>query len=126
MTALLDVAGVTVRFGGLTALSDVTFNVQSGEIVGLIGPNGAGKTTLFNSLAGLTRPTEGRIVFGGAQMKGLRPHRIARQGMTKTFQNTALFPGMSLRDNVVIGALCRASLKDARGSRMNASPRSGC
>lgn len=114
MTALLDVAGVTVRFGGLTALSDVTFNVQPGEIVGLIGPNGAGKTTLFNSLAGLTRPTEGRIMFDSMQVRGLRPYRIARRGMTKTFQNTALFPGMSLRDNVVIGALCRASLKEAR------------
>lgn len=113
MTSLLDVAGVTVRFGGLTALSDVTFKVQPGEIVGLIGPNGAGKTTLFSSLVGLTRPTEGRIVFGSAQVNGLRPHRIARQGMTKTFQNTALFPGMSLRDNVVIGALSRASLKEA-------------
>lgn len=113
MTSLLDVAGVTVRFGGLTALSDVTFKVQPGEIVGLIGPNGAGKTTLFSSLVGLTRPTEGRIVFASAQVNGLRPHRIARQGMTKTFQNTALFPGMSLRDNVVIGALSRANLKEA-------------
>lgn len=113
MTSLLDVAGVTVRFGGLTALSDVTFKVQPGEIVGLIGPNGAGKTTLFSSLVGLTHPTEGRIVFASAQVNGLRPHRIARQGMTKTFQNTALFPGMSLRDNVVIGALSRANLKEA-------------
>ncbi len=114
MTPLLDVNGVTVRFGGLTALSDVTFKVQPGEIVGLIGPNGAGKTTLFSSLVGMTHLSEGRIAFDSMPVNGLRPHRIARRGMTKTFQNTALFPGMSLRDNVVIGALSRASLKEAK------------
>ncbi|ETR78076.1 ABC transporter [Afipia sp. P52-10] len=114
MMPLLDATGVTVRFGGLTALSDVTFQISPGEIVGLIGPNGAGKTTLFSSLVGLTRLSEGAIVFDREPVNGLRPHLIARRGMTKTFQNTALFPGMSLRDNVVIGALARASLAEAK------------
>ncbi len=113
MTSILDVSGLTVRFGGLVALSNVSFAVQPGEIIGLIGPNGAGKTTLFSSLVGLNRLNSGEIRFDSQKVDGLRPHRIARLGMTKTFQNTALFPGMTLLDNVVTAAAVRLPLTQA-------------
>ncbi|MDR3469172.1 MAG: ABC transporter ATP-binding protein [Xanthobacteraceae bacterium] len=114
MTPIVEVAGVTVRFGGLVALSDVSFAVRPGEIIGLIGPNGAGKTTLFSALVGLNRPDAGAIALDGQRIDGLRPHRIARLGMTKTFQNTALFPAMTLLDNVVTAAAVRLPLGAAR------------
>src|SRR5690606_5735328 len=97
---VLKAQNLTVRFGGLVAVNDVTFSVESREIIGLIGPNGAGKTTLFSMLVGLQKPTYGSIHFDGERIDGKRPHVIARQGMTKTFQNTALFPEMTLVDNV--------------------------
>lgn len=114
MTSILDVSGLTVRFGGLVALSNVSFEVKPGEIIGLIGPNGAGKTTLFSSLVGLNRLNSGAIHFDSQKIDGLRPHRIARLGMTKTFQNTALFPGMTLFDNVVTAAAVRLPLRQAQ------------
>jgi len=114
MTPLLEVSRLTVRFGGLVALSEVGFAIAPGEIIGLIGPNGAGKTTLFSSLVGLNRPDAGEIRFDGSRIDGLRPHRVARLGMTKTFQNTALFPAMTLLDNVVTAAAVRLPLKEAR------------
>jgi len=113
VSALLEMSGVTIRFGGLTALSNVSFSIQPGEIVGLIGPNGAGKTTLFSTLVGLHRPNAGDVRFDSQPITGLRPHRIARLGMTKTFQNTALFPAMSLLDNVITAAVVRMPLKEA-------------
>lgn len=114
MTPILEVRDLTMRFGGLLALSNVNFDIKPGEIVGLIGPNGAGKTTLFSTLVGLNKPTAGQVRFEGDITSGQRPHRIARRGMTKTFQNTALFPGMSLEENVITAALAKASLKEAR------------
>jgi len=112
--SLLAVDGLTVRFGGLAVLTGVSFTVGEGEIVGLIGPNGAGKTTLFSTLVGLVRPRSGSVVLDGMGITGRRPHVIARRGMTKTFQNTALFPGMSLLDNVATAAVVRMSLRAAR------------
>ncbi len=114
MTPILDVQGLTVRFGGLVALSNVRMAINPGEIVGLIGPNGAGKTTLFSSLVGLNGPDAGTIHFDSQRIDGLRPHRISRLGLTKTFQNTALFPAMSLLDNVITAAVVRLPLKQAR------------
>jgi branched-chain amino acid transport system ATP-binding protein len=114
VSALLELSDVTIRFGGLVALANVSFTIQPGEIVGLIGPNGAGKTTLFSTLVGLHRPDSGAIQFDSQPITGLRPHRIARLGMTKTFQNTALFPGMTLLDNVITAAVVRMPLKQAR------------
>lgn len=111
---LLDVRSLGIRFGGLRALHDVNFSLKPGEIVGLIGPNGAGKTTLFSTLVGLNRTATGSIRFAGEEILGRKPHRIARAGMTKTFQNTALFPDMTLLDNVVTAGLCGRSLADAR------------
>ncbi len=98
---LLDVSGLTRRFGGLVAVSDVTFQVAAGEIAGLIGPNGAGKTTLFNMLAGSMTPSGGRITFNGADCTGLPAQQMARLGVARTFQITSLFPGLTTLDNIV-------------------------
>ena len=102
--ALLEVSGISVRFGGILALDQVFFTVEDGQIVGLIGPNGAGKTTLFNVLSRLYRPTEGEIRFGGRSLLALPPHRIASAGIGRTFQNPALFGSMSVLENVMVGA----------------------
>ncbi|OGR39789.1 MAG: high-affinity branched-chain amino acid ABC transporter ATP-binding protein LivG [Desulfovibrionales bacterium GWA2_65_9] len=100
MSAILAVHDLTKAFGGLMAVSDVSFEVQEGEIFGLIGPNGAGKTTLFNMLTGLTRPTAGTVRFLGQDISRKAPAAIARLGMARTFQNIRLFGGMSVLDNV--------------------------
>jgi branched-chain amino acid transport system ATP-binding protein len=100
--ALLEVAGVTKRFGGLEALKDLDFQVGSGELVGLIGPNGAGKSTLFNVLSGVTRPTAGKILFQGEDVTGMKPHRIAGKGLVRTFQATRLFMNLSVMANIEI------------------------
>lgn len=110
---LLVVNDLTVKFGGLCALDHVTFSVGPGEIIGIIGPNGAGKSTLFNALVGVQRTSEGSVFFDGHKITQVRPHRITRYGMTKTFQNAALFPDMSVFENVVTAALVRHGLKDA-------------
>ena len=99
---------MTVRFGGITALDRVSFDVDSGDVVGLIGPNGAGKTTLFNCLSRLYTPTEGNISFSGASLTDMPKHRIAGLGIGRTFQNLALFRTLSVRENVMMGGHCRA------------------
>lgn len=111
---LLDVSGLSKRFGGLKALSDVSLSVGAGEIVGLIGPNGAGKTTFFSNLVGLHRPDAGTIRLNGRDLVGLKPHKIAAAGMVKTFQNVALFMDFSVLDNVLVGGLLHHSVEDAR------------
>jgi branched-chain amino acid transport system ATP-binding protein len=111
---ILDVRGVSRRFGGLQALSEVTFSVPRGQIVGLIGPNGAGKTTFFSTLVGLIRPDCGTIRLGETSVVGLKPHKVAALGMTKTFQNVALFAESSVLDNVLTAGLLRHDLNTAR------------
>ncbi|MDP1654534.1 MAG: ABC transporter ATP-binding protein [Hylemonella sp.] len=111
---ILRVEGLTRRFGGLTAVNNLDFSVQKGELLGLIGPNGAGKTTSFNLLMGLIKPSSGEVILDGERITGLKPHRIAQQGMVKTFQNVALFPEMTVLDNVLTGGLLRRSLAEAR------------
>ncbi len=111
---ILQIRNVGKRFGGLQALQDVTFDVGRGEILGLIGPNGAGKTTLFSTLVGLHRADAGAILLEGRDVVGLKPHRVARFGLTKTFQNVALFMDTDVLDNVVVGALLHHPLRDAR------------
>ena len=103
---MLRVSGVTVRFGGIVALDDVSFDVRRGEIAGLIGPNGAGKTTLFNCLSRLYDWQQGSIEFDGTALASVRRHRIAELGIGRTFQNLALFRTMSVRDNIKVGAHC--------------------
>ncbi|MBO6553212.1 MAG: ABC transporter ATP-binding protein [Roseitalea sp.] len=97
---ILSVNTLTKKFGGLTAVSDVDFEVQPGEILGIIGPNGAGKTTLFNMLAGSMQPTSGTVHLKGQNITGMRADRIARLGVARTFQITSLFPALSAHDNV--------------------------
>lgn len=115
---ILRASGLTRRFGGLVAVGNVDFAVGRGELVGLIGPNGAGKTTLFNLLMGLIRPSAGNVELEGAGITGLKPHQVCRLGMVKTFQNVALFPEMSVLDNVLTGGLLRLSLHEARALAM--------
>jgi branched-chain amino acid transport system ATP-binding protein len=100
---LLDVDGVCVRFGGIAALDDVSFQVMPGSVCGLIGPNGAGKTTLFNCLSGLYRPHRGRISFRGQSIGDRPTHAMAGLGLGRTFQNLALFGSMSVERNVLVG-----------------------
>src|SRR5262245_46906553 len=91
----------TIRFGGLVAVNELDMEVRRGEIYGLIGPNGAGKTTIFNLLTGVYEPTSGNIHFEGKRINGLRPYQISRLGVSRTFQNIRLFPGMSVLENVM-------------------------
>ena len=104
---ILTLERVTKRFGGLTAVSEVSFEVPTGEILGIIGPNGAGKTTLFNVISGYYRPESGRVVFAGHNVTGQAPHAICRLGLTRTFQLVKPFGNLSVIDNVMIGALTR-------------------
>jgi len=104
---ILSVRDVTVRFGGIIALDDVSFDIEARQIVGLIGPNGAGKTTLFNCLSRLYTPSAGVITFEGASLLSLPPHRIPGLGFGRTFQNLALFPTQTVLQNVMVGAHSR-------------------
>jgi branched-chain amino acid transport system ATP-binding protein len=106
--ALLEVDRVTKRFGGLTAVRELSFRVEEGEIRGLIGPNGAGKTTTFNVISGFYRPTAGEIRYRGRAISGLRTSRIAEDGLVRTFQSTTLFHELTVFENMVIGCHLRA------------------
>lgn len=99
---LLELKGLTKRFGGLRAIEDVSFRVREGSILSVIGPNGAGKTTLFNCLTGLTRPTGGHVKFKGRDITGCPPHRAVSLGISRTFQNIRLFREMSVIENVMV------------------------
>src|SRR2546421_9941196 len=105
--ALLEVDNVSRRFGGIIALDAVSFDAEAGEIVGLIGPNGAGKTTAFNVITRLYTPDEGEVLFDGDSMPDTSPSAVVRRGMARTFQNVELFRGMSVLDNVRVGAAAR-------------------
>jgi branched-chain amino acid transport system ATP-binding protein len=100
----LSVEGVTVRFGGLIALDDVSLDVASGEVVGVIGPNGAGKTTLFNVICGFVRPAAGTVSWRGATLNRMRPHDLAGLGIARTLQGVGLFAGLTAVENVMVGA----------------------
>jgi len=100
---LLVCDGISRSFGGLKALKSVSLDVRRGEIFGLVGPNGSGKTTLLNAIAGFFPPQEGKILFEGKEITGMRPHRVARLGIARTFQNLALFRGLSTLDNILMG-----------------------
>jgi branched-chain amino acid transport system ATP-binding protein len=104
---LLQTTDLTVKFGGLTALDSVTFDIKRGEILGLIGPNGAGKTTCFNAITGVYRPTSGSVVFDGAPLGKIKRHQITRRGIARTFQNIRLWGEMTALENVVVGTDAR-------------------
>jgi branched-chain amino acid transport system ATP-binding protein len=107
VTALLELAGVTQRFGGVLALSEVDLSVPEGSIFALIGPNGAGKTTVFNLITGVYTPTEGEVRFDGRRISGRRPHLVTESGVARTFQNIRLFDNMTALENVMVGADAR-------------------
>jgi len=102
MAELLEVKSLTKRFGGLVAVNGISFVVREGEILSVIGPNGAGKSTLFKLIASFMRPSDGEVLLRGARISGLAPHIVARAGVVRTFQETTIFKGMSVRDNVII------------------------
>jgi ABC-type branched-subunit amino acid transport system ATPase component len=104
MSGILEVRAVSVNFGGLAALKQVSFAVPEGQIVGLIGPNGAGKTTMFNCLSGFLAPTGGDVLFRGRPVTGLAPHRITALGMTRTFQTSKVFKRMTVLEHMLVGA----------------------
>jgi branched-chain amino acid transport system ATP-binding protein len=115
MTALLEVQHVTQRFGGLVANRDISIKIERGELVGLIGPNGAGKSTLFNLIAGVMRPSEGRILFDGDDVTAWPATARCARGLARTFQVVKSFDTMSVIDNVIVGALVRTtSTREAR------------
>jgi branched-chain amino acid transport system ATP-binding protein len=101
--ALLEIVNITKTFGGLKAISDVTFSLEKGRIVSIIGPNGAGKTSFFNTLTGIYKPDSGSITFSGKSLLGLRPDQIAACGIARTFQNIRLFPDMTVIENIMVG-----------------------
>ena len=102
-TPLLEVSNITLRFGGVTAINDISFEVQPGELFAIIGPNGAGKTSIFNTISQVYRPQEGEIRFEGESLMGLRPDKVANRGIARTFQNIELFPQMNVVDNLLTG-----------------------
>lgn len=104
MSILLSVQGVTKRFGGLQALTRVTFDLPEGQILGLIGPNGAGKTTLFNVINGVYTPEEGRVIFRGEEITGRKPYEVARRGLARTHQVVRPLNQLTVRENVMVGA----------------------
>lgn len=107
MSVLLKLDNATIRFGGLIAVNNVSFELNRGDLFGLIGPNGAGKTTCFNLITGVYKPTSGHIIFDGREITGTPSNRIAHLGIARTFQNIRLFPALSVLENVVVGGFLR-------------------
>jgi branched-chain amino acid transport system ATP-binding protein len=105
VTLILEIKNLLKSFGGLVAIKDLHFTVSDGEIIGLIGPNGSGKTTLFNLISGFLKPDSGRIRFNGGDITGLKPHRICRTGIARTFQLTKPFGGMTALQNIMVGRM---------------------
>ncbi len=116
MNGLLDVRGVSKSFRGLKAVSDASFTIPEGSINALIGPNGAGKTTIFNMVAGVFAPDSGKIEFLGKEIQGLRPDQVCAAGIGRTFQNVKPFAGLTVLDNVIVGALLRSKTVSAAKS----------
>ena len=102
---VMEMKNITLRFGGVVAIKDISFDVREGEIRAIIGPNGAGKSSMLNVISGFYNPQEGEVWFRGAKRPPMRPYQIARQGIARTFQNIALFDGMSVLDNIMTGRL---------------------
>jgi branched-chain amino acid transport system ATP-binding protein len=107
MSMILETRGLTMRFGGLVAVSEFSASIPQGSITGLIGPNGAGKTTCFNMVTGFYRPTEGQVFFEGRELTGMPPHQVCRAGIARTFQNIRLFGNETALENVMIGSFVR-------------------
>ena len=108
MSVLLQVTGLTRRFGGLVAVKDLDLDVQLGEILGVIGPNGAGKSTAINLMSGVVRPSSGKVVFDGKDVTGVAPHRLVQRGLVRTQQATTVYAGQTVRENALRGAFTAA------------------
>ncbi|MBT3256729.1 MAG: ABC transporter ATP-binding protein [Deltaproteobacteria bacterium] len=119
MVSILKVTALNKRFGGLTAISELSFELGQGKILGLIGPNGAGKTSLFNCLSGFHAPDSGEMMFSGKSLAGMQPYQVCQAGLARTFQIVKPFLTISVLDNVMVGALTReTSIKKAREASM--------
>ncbi|HWI50483.1 MAG TPA: ABC transporter ATP-binding protein [Rummeliibacillus sp.] len=112
---VLKIQNVSKNFGGISALTDVSFSIKEGEIYGLIGPNGAGKTTMFNLITNIFSPTSGEITFNEENITGIKPHKITEKGICRTYQNIRLFTQMSALENVMVGGHCRSRSGVMRG-----------
>lgn len=121
---LLSVRSLAMRFQGITALDDVSFSMDAGSITSLIGPNGAGKTTMFNCITGMYRPTSGKVEFAGTDITAEPAHLVSRHGIARTFQNLALFGGLSVMDNLLVGAYRQGSSGLLQGAIMSPHARS--
>src|SRR5215469_12996521 len=108
-SSILEVRGLTKRFGGLVAVSDVSFTVPRNTVMSVVGPNGAGKTTLFNLISGALAPDKGDLLFDGRIVTGWAPNRLTRLGIARTFQNIRLFPHLNALENVMVGRTCRSN-----------------
>ena len=102
---LMEMRDITLRFGGVTAIKGISFDIHEGEIRAIIGPNGAGKSSMLNVISGFYHPQEGEVWFRGERRPSMKPYQVARQGIARTFQNIALFEGMSVLDNIMTGRL---------------------
>lgn len=120
MSHLLELENVTRVFGGLTAVNDLTFHLDQGEVVGLIGPNGAGKTTTFNLISGADKPSSGTVRFKGDIVSGLKAHQVCMRGLTRTFQVVQPFPDMTALENVMVGAFARHRSRQAAEEKAHA------
>jgi branched-chain amino acid transport system ATP-binding protein len=120
---LLQLSSLRIQFGGLVALDSVSFSMQRGSVTSVIGPNGAGKTTLFNCVTGMYRPTSGQVHLDGVDITAQPAHRIARQGIARTFQNLALFKGLNVLDNLAVGAYQRGKSGLVLGSLLSPGAR---
>ena len=109
--ALLEVADLNKRFGGLSAVQELNFDIRAGELLSIIGPNGAGKTTLFNLLTGFYKPTSGTVIFNGADITGYKPYQITRCGISRTFQMTSIYKQADVLDNVIVGQALHAKVR---------------
>ncbi len=118
MATVLKVHGLTKRFGGLTAVNDLSFSVDEGQVLGIVGPNGSGKTTTFNLLTGFIKPDSGRVIFDSQDITDLKPHRIVDMGIARTFQLVRIFRGLSVYDNVRSAALLRTRRGNALEDRI--------
>ncbi len=123
MTALLTVTSLLMRFQGITALDNVSFTMDAGSITSLIGPNGAGKTTMFNCITGMYRPTSGKVEFDGTDITSEAAHLVSRHGIARTFQNLALFGGLTVMDNLLVGAYRQGSSGLLQGAFLTARAR---
>lgn len=120
---MLSVSGLTMRFGGINALSQVSFDVAEGQTTSVIGPNGAGKTTLFNCITGMYKPTDGQVRFLAEDITAAPAHRIARHGIARTFQNLALFSGLTVLENLMTGAYLQGSSGLLQGAFLSRTAR---